>query len=359
MNNAANDPRDLSNKRLQQAMKFVGRDPKLRAALIDFLQKAEAGLDYSGSIRDDITGPIIDALHDDSDIYEKTLADDTHFRFYYRTKIARDFLMSPEAHPNHVWEPQTTRLMLKLAEENSGDVLVGGAYFGDQAILVAKRIASRGGKVHCFEPNTEQAKMLTANASLNHLSNLVVNHEGLWSESNIHLKLDGFDSFANTVQASEGEGGLKTVTIDDYCASRGVRLGLIQMDIEGAEFAALQGAKRTLTEDKPDIVFEVHRHYVDWSNGLENAEIVRYLANLGYAIYAIRDFNTHHDMSGKPVELIPVKKVYLEGPPHGFNMLALRDPSRLQSDFFRIVEGVSPKLLAHKDPALHHPLDGL
>lgn len=359
MSNAMNDPRDSVGQRLQLAMNLVGRNPELRAALLDFFQKAEGKLVYSGNVREDITGPIVDALHDDNDVYEKTLSDGTRIRFYYRTKIARDFLMSHDSHPNHVWEPQTTRLMLKLAGEGNGDVLVGGAYFGDQAILVARCIASRGAKIHCFEPNIEQAGMLVENARLNQLSNLVVNREGLWSESNARFRLDGFDSFANTVQAKEDEGGFKTITIDDYCAYQGARLGLIQLDIEGGELAALRGARKTLIEDRPDVVFEVHRHYVDWSNGLEHTEIVRYLVSLGYTVYAVRDFNTHYDMGDKPIELIPVKKVYLEGPPHGFNMLALCDPARLNPPFYRIVEGVSPKLLVHKSAALHHPLDGL
>ncbi len=340
-------------------MTVLGHDPKLRAELLDFFQKAEKQIDYSGSIREDITGPIIDALHDGSEIYEKILSDGTRFHFYYRTKIARDFLMSPHAHPNHVWEPQTTRLLLKLSNERKNDMLVGGAYFGDHAILVAKNIASHGRKVHCFEPNTDQAGILMENIQLNQLSNLEVNHKGLWSKSNSWLKLEGFDSFASAVQATKEEDGFETTTIDDYCASKGRHLGLIQLDIEGGEFAALQGAQKTLTEDGPDIVFEIHRHYVDWSNGLENTAIVNHLMNLGYKVYAVRDFNSHYDMENKPVELIPAREVYLEGPPHGFNMLALRDPLRLQNPFYRIVEGVSPKLLAHKDPALHHPFDGL
>lgn len=359
MTSTPNDPRDLNGQRLQQAMKALGRDPVLRADFLALLQEAEKKLHYAGNIREEITGPVADALHEDGDIYEKTLADGTRFRFFYRTKIAREFLMSPEAHPNHVWEPQTTRLMLRLSAECGNDVLIGGAYFGDHAILVAKNIAARGGKVHCFEPNTDQSGMLMQNIELNQLANLVVNRMGLWSRSHSRLKLDGFDSFANSVQAGEGEDGFETIAIDDYCTSQNRHLGLIQLDIEGGELAALQGAKKTLAEDGPDIVFEIHRHYVDWSNGLENAEIVRFLSDAGYTVFAIRDFNAHYDMGDKPIELIPANKVYLDGPPHGFNMLALRDPARLQAPFYRIVEGVSPKLLAHKDPALHHPLDGL
>ena len=354
-----NDPRDADGKRLQAALHRLGRNPAVRAELIEFLKQAEGRLDYAGPVRDDITGPIVDALHDEADVYEKVLSDGTRFRFLYRTKIARDFYMSRDAKPSHVWEPQTTKLLLNLIARTSGDIIVGGAYFGDQAILVARAVAARGMTVHCFEPGTDQAGMLAQNAELNGLGNVRVNRVGLWSESNVRLKLDGFDSFANAIEAGADEDAFPTVTIDDYRTAGGFKAGLIQVDIEGAELAALRGAAATLERDHPFVVFEVHREYVDWSVGLANTDICRLLSGFGYTLFAVRDFNTHHEMIGKPVELIPVDKVYLEGPPHGFNMLAVPDASIVAEAGFRIVENVSPKLLSHKSPALHHPLDGL
>jgi FkbM family methyltransferase len=355
----SNDPRDLDGQRLRSAMHRLGRDPALRAAMLALLKRAEGSIDYRGPVRDDITGPIADALHGDDDRYQKTLADGTQFRFLFRTKIARDFLMSESEHPTHVWEPQTTRLLLELSRGLAGDVVVGGAYFGDQAILVARSVPA-GRLVHCFEPNGAQAEMLGGNARLNRLENVRVNRCGLWSSSDARLRLDGFDSFANAIDATDDDtDAFSTVTIDDYAAAGGLKIGLIQLDIEGAELGALLGARRTLTVDRPHVVFEVHRHYVDWSRGLAQTDICRYLAELGYTLYAVRDFNSHREMAERPVELVPVDKVYLEGPPHGFNMLAVQDPARVAGRGFRIVENVSPKLLAHKDPALHHPVGGL
>lgn len=356
----ANDPRDHDGQRLQRAMHRLGRDPALRHELLALLRRAEQRLHADGAVRDEITGPIADALHDEHDRYEKTLDDGTRLRFLFRTKIARDFLMAEREHPSHVWEPQTTRLLLKLAQDLNADALVGGAYFGDQAILLARRLQPRGQRVHCFEPNPEQAAMLAENVRLNTLDNVLVRRAGLWSASGARLELEGFDSFANAVVAApDADEAFDTVSIDDYRAEHGLRIGLIQLDIEGAEFRALLGAEATLAQDQPDIVFEVHRHYVDWSGGLQRTDPCRYLQQLGYTLYALRDFNSHREMGQRPIELVPADKVYLEGPPHGFNMLALRDPARLRSADFRIVEHVSPKLLAHKDPALHHPLDGL
>ncbi len=355
-----NDPRDMNGARLQQAMHRLGRHPALRRDVLELLRRAESQLEGQGAVREDITGPIADALHDEHDRYEKTLADGTRFKFLFRTKIARDFLMAEAERPSHVWEPQTTRLLLLLARDLRGDALVGGAYFGDQAILLARRVQALHRLVHCFEPNAEQASMLGENVQANRLLNVVVQRAGLWSKSHVRLKLDGFDSFANAVDAAPGDReAFDTISIDDYRAEHNLHIGLIQLDIEGAEFHALLGAEATLAQDKPDVIFEVHRHYVDWSRGLPQTDLCRYLTGLGYTLYALRDFNSHREMGQRAIELIPADSVFLDGPPHGFNMLALQDPGRLESPDFRIVRHVSPKLLAHKDPALHHPLGGL
>lgn len=354
----ANDPRDHSGQQLKLALHALGRDRARREELIAWLQKQERRWAYSGSLRDDVMGPIIDALHDDEDRYERELANGLRFRFLYRTKIAREFLLAAEARPTHVWEPQTTRLLLHLAALSTGEVLVGGAYSGDQAILVAHALAPLGRSVHGFEPNTDQASVLEENAALNGLGNVHVHRMGLWERSGANLRLEGFDSFANAVEQAADDNGFPTVTIDDYCAKAGVRVGLVMLDIEGAELQALRGACQTLATDHPAVVFEVHRDYVDWSQGLLATPICRLLTDMGYHIFAVRDINGNQAMEPLPIELIPADRVWLAGPPHGFNMVAVADDMQLAGAGFRVVVDVSPKLLRHKDPALHHPLDG-
>lgn len=355
----ANDPRDLDGSRLQRALHLLGRDPALRTELVRWLKTAEARLVYSGSVRDEVTGPIVDALHTDEDRYDKSLDDGTRFQFLYRTKIAREFLMADREHPSHVWEPQTTRLLRYLTQRSDGDVLIGGAYFGDHAVLLGCQLRDTGRWVHCFEPNADQAAMLGVNARLNGLVNMRIQQLGLWRTSSDRLRLDGFDSFANAVPAADGEEGFSTVSMDDYCETSACRLGVIMLDIEGAELAALEGARHVLERDRPSVVFEVHRDYVDWSQGLGNAPICRLLGDAGYHLFAVRDFNSHQEMGDRRVELVPVDTVYLEGPSHGFNMLAVPNRELLDVPLFRLVDHVSPKLLRHKAPHLHHPVDGL
>jgi FkbM family methyltransferase len=355
----ANDPRDMNGVRLNNALQLLGRHTELRQELMTWLKQAESRLNYPGSVRDDISGPIIDALHTEDDLYNKTLVDGTRFEFLYRTKIARDFMLADQERPSHVWEPQTTRLLKHLTAGCEGDVLIGGAYFGDHAILLGCQLRGSGRLVHCFEPNGPQAGMLRKNMQLNDLDDLCIQELGLWHESSQRLRLEGFDSFANAVPAESTEAGFQTVTIDDYCAAQQRRLGVLMLDIEGAEFSALKGAALVIEHSRPSIVFEVHRDYVDWTAGLAQTPICSLLITAGYKLFAVRDFNTHQEMGERCIELIPVDDVYLDGPPHGFNMLAVNDIALVSGPLFRMVSKVSPKLLRHKAPDLHHPIDGL
>ncbi len=346
------------------ALDRIAQDEAWRSAFIRQLISFEGAIDAPGvDVREEITGPLVDALFDDDQVIRKTLSSGVTFEFLYRSKIARDFVMSTPEAPDHAWEPQTSRILVNLAKRAT-HVVIGGAYFGDHAVLVAREIAPRGGVVHAFEPNNQQRAMLTRNAELNGLSNIRPRPEGLWSDSSSNLKLVGYDSFASAELAEAGaEDAFKTVTVDDYLKAAGVgQLDLIVVDIEGAELGALEGAESFLAMpagQAPDIVFEVHRHYVDWSKGLPSTEIAQLLVGHGYHLFALRDFNSNFDLSGRPIELIPANAIYLDGPPHGFNMVAVKDPKVFETEAYRIVRDVSPKLLRHKDPKLHHPVGGL
>src|SRR5437588_750783 len=177
--------------------------------------------------------------------------------------------------------------------------------------------ATRGrGTCHAFEADPVQAAMIERNVSLNHLDNVRVNTLGLWSQPT-KLRLIGHDALAG---AAEAESGIDATTIDVYANDRDLRIGLIMLDLEGGELHALRGARQQLARNSPYIVFEVHRSYVDWSGGLQNTEIVRFLAAFGYTVFAIRDFQSNYDLAGRPVELVPIETAYLDGPPHGFNL---------------------------------------
>ena len=56
------------------ALKLIGNDERLRREAIEFLKQIEAQISYAGrSIRDEVTGPLLDAMLDENTVLHKTL----------------------------------------------------------------------------------------------------------------------------------------------------------------------------------------------------------------------------------------------------------------------------------------------
>lgn len=351
--------------KLAEAVRILGGDEQLRNNIVALCRAVERKLGLGhGDVRETITGPIVDALHAPGMLLRKELANGLVFEFAYRSKIAREFVLAPDVKPDHVWEPQTTRLLLHFSSR-AQNVLIGGGYIGDHAILIAHAMKRNSGVCHVFELNPEAISLMRTNAQRNGIENLVLQQLGLWNVTGSCLSLVGNDSHAHPVLADDSalRETFRTMTIDDYAENEKIdRLDLIMLDIEGGEEAALQGASRFLHQPSgkaPVVIFEVHRSYVDWSNGLRNTSLVRLMLEAGYHVFAIRDFQSNIPMGNSFIELLPLDAVYLEGPPHGFNMLAVKDKELLDLSVFRFCENKSPKLLLYKSPELHYPTEWL
>ena len=241
--------------------------------------------------------------------------------------------------------------------------MVGGAYIGDQAVPLAAHLRHRGSgsTVHAFEPMAWAFERLLGNVDRNGLENVRCRRLGLSSAPADGLRLVGAPALASLAPAGAEDGeGVSVTSIDAYVEHEPVgRVGLVMLDLEGGEEEALRGAARTLARDAPPVVFEVHRDHVDWTHGLGRTPTVRGLLDAGYTVLAIRDVHGNHPLSHRPIELVPLDGVHLEGPPHGFNLLAISAADALlERPDVALVPGVSPKLIPEGDPALHHPKGG-
>jgi FkbM family methyltransferase len=343
----------------------MGRNAETREQVVRLCHEIEARMGARDfDVREKVTGPMIDALLRDVGTLEKTLKNGLVFNFKYSGKIARDFVLSSDANPDHIWEPQTTKLLLHLTR-NAKAVVIAGAYAGDQALLIAQQMAPHGGVCHCFEPDGEQLALLEKNAIRNKLEkNVSLSDRCLWDQENVRLNMLG-QAELGSAQLTNGGGDsatATTTTINAYGASKNLQsIDLLMLDVEGGEPAILRGASNYLSQPAgkaPNIVFEIHRAYVDWSNGLESTEIFKMLRGHGYKLFAVRDYQSNVAMAGQPIELVDTERVYLEGPPHGFNVVAVKDESLLSGALFSRCADVSPKLLRFRDPALHQPLSG-
>ena len=307
------------------------------------------------NVRDTVSGPLADELFM-GEKFSKELENGIKINFVYNSKIAREFLLSQPAIPNHVWEPQTTKLLLHFSN-HAKNVIIAGAYFGDQAIPVAYNIKDTG-ICHTFEPNKNNSDLIVENAALNGLNNVLINNLALWNKSGEKLVFEGEDALASTITASDAnENVLHTITIDDYVKQNNVgQVNLLMIDVEGSEIKVLEGAKEMLQQYKPVVVFETHSLYNDWSNGLENSDSVKLMTDLGYEVFAVREFHQNIDTANMPVELLPLNRTFCEIPPHhGFNLLAVPSKELIENNLFKIVYDLSPKLILPKNDAKFSP----
>lgn len=348
--------------RIASALSRAGADDKLRSDVLDLLRDAQLRSTDPQAFESEVRWPLVHALVAGAPAHRVQLSNGLVVEVGADSRIDRAFLLSTCARPDHVWEPQTTRLLVRLAA-GVRDVIVGGAYIGDHALLVARELAAgpHGGRVHAFEPVAASYERLVRNLEINGIANVTAVAAALWSRSDAELTLSGPLALATSAEVPSGAGGsaVQSVAIDDYAEAEGLEVGLIMLDVEGAEEHALQGAHRLLEGAKtlPNLVFEIHRDYVDWSAGLEKTSIVSGLQALGYELFGVRDLHGNRSLPG-PIEVVPVAETYLQGPPHGFNVLATRDAGLIDRLGLKVVRGVSPKLIPGRDPALFAPTGG-
>ena len=312
-------------------------------------------------VRTKILYPLLDEIYCEGDRLNISLENGLNFDFLYRSNLAKEILLRDVENPGHVWEPMTTRSVQFAIRHKPGSVVVGGAYFGDHALIAAHEIleTKNPGLVICVEPNHQQRAMLEANAALNNLSDIVRSLDYvLWSNSGLKFNLAPSDSHASVV--ADANATYISKTIDEILADHDIsEVSLVLIDIEGSEEMALRGANSILSarpECAPVVIAEIHKNYVDWSCGLAKTSIVRYLEDHGYSVFALRDCQSNWCLGLDAPEIIPLESVFLEGPPHGFNLIAVKDTSFFQDNGFHVVHDVSPKYLRHRDPALHLPL---
>jgi FkbM family methyltransferase len=163
---------------------------------------------------------------------------------------------------NH--EPEVQELLAKVLRPGMVYYDVG-ANVGFFAVIAARLIGAEG-QVVCFEPLPENARQIEYNASRNGFSNIAVRCEALGGSN----RTDVFNTsdeptwgMLSTVgkppQQASGQIAVEVRTLDSLCVPGGLpRPDLIQMDIEGAEAEALEGAWATLTAARPILVIELH-----------------------------------------------------------------------------------------------------
>jgi FkbM family methyltransferase len=190
-----------------------------------------------------------------------------------------------------------------------------GTYFLEESLLACWQAMAKGAKVvldvganagiyslaalavqsdatiHAFEPTPEIANKLRATAKLNGLDHLYV-HEAAVSTRNGTATLRRFRgdfgtnegmNFISADRADAGGERVQTVSLDEFCEGRSIDyVDLLKVDIQGHEYAALQGAEQLIRAGRINTIF-MELNWAQHSNSICPAtESVQFLTRSHY-----------------------------------------------------------------------------
>lgn len=137
----------------------------------------------------------------------------------------------------------------------SNVILDVGANVGYYTLL-ASVLTGEKGIVYSFELGIENIAYLNKHLILNKIKNVEVIAYAV-SDKNGVTTFSGKRSKGKIDE--KGSTVVKTITLDSFCESRKISsIDIIKMDIEGAEYNALLGAKYILTEFNPILFLATH-----------------------------------------------------------------------------------------------------
>jgi FkbM family methyltransferase len=144
-----------------------------------------------------------------------------------------------------------------------GDIIHAGSGFGD--FLPALKNCN---KVWTFEPNTSMYESSLETISLNNLVNVEIFPFALGRYDGVgnlkHIDEKGLEMGPRSEMADDGV-KVKMVKMDSIIP-KDTKISLIHLDLEGYEFAALNGAKEIIERDKPIIVLEIDTRAVIYND---------------------------------------------------------------------------------------------
>jgi FkbM family methyltransferase len=177
-------------------------------------------------------------------------------------------------------------------------VLDLGANVGFYTLLAGKLVGSSG-HVYAFEPVPRNLQYLRRHIALNGLTNVTV-IEAAICNANGQRRFKFHKSAAMGHLSDNGQVEVNTVTLDHFVFRSGIAPNTIKIDVEGAEFSVLQGAREVLSQHRPELLLATHSRAL-------RSQCLDLIAAHGYTVRVIGTSDgdgadeflaSHHERSG-------------------------------------------------------------
>lgn len=183
------------------------------------------------------------------------------------------------------YDPHITPVIRELLQP--GMVMVDiGANIGYYTLLAASRVA-REGKVIAFEPSSDNRALLSMSLQENLFGNVVLypyavaDREGI-----VGFVVDDSNGAISPMDPSACPLQVQAVTLDTFLSNE-PRIDIIKMDIEGAEYLALQGMRQLICHHRPIILTEFAPLSLKATSGITPEVYLNQLRDLGYELFIL------------------------------------------------------------------------
>ncbi len=218
---------------------------------------------------------------------------DEESRDTYRRAI--EFRCSLKRHNLPKYYSEDQQYFDKIVKLSDREVFIDcGAYIGDTVDQFRKIVHNKYKRIVCFEPDYQNYEMLLKKK----IEKLIAFNAGVWSE-NSELAFVS-DNATSSKVLTDTENNIEKVRV---CAIDMIQecsdASFIKMDVEGSEFPALQGAKKTILHNTPKLAICIYHSNEDM---LRIAEYIHdlvpdyklYIRHYSYeayetVLYAIKD----------------------------------------------------------------------
>lgn len=199
------------------------------------------------------------------------------------------------------YEPEVLGALAGLLKPGMHCVDVG-ANIGLFTVLMAAAVGPAGGSVHAFEPFPSAFALLERNCAENQLQHSVQLHAAACHAASGSITIfsnpNPFGNMGHMFTPHHAGASITTgmvaLTVPQVAVDEAVpadkRIGLVKIDIEGAEPHALRGMQRILQRDRPILLAEFNPYCLRNMNESDPAEYLAQLRSYNYRVLDLADY---------------------------------------------------------------------